>query len=120
VLVVVVGSDETVRRDKRGGRPILNEHLRVKMIDSLKPVDYVLTDYVISEDAHPLKLFDLLFEKLRPDAYVVNEDAFDLPYRRDLAKKHRVSLVVLPRTAPKEFEGISTTKIIDRLRNLKD
>jgi cytidyltransferase-like protein len=116
VLVVLVGSDKAVKRDKGPARPILNEHMRIKLVDSLKPVDYTMTDELTSPDKHALHYLDMVFEELRPDVYVANEDAFDIPYRKIFSEKHNAKLVVLKRWSPPEFETISTTKIIGRVK----
>ena len=42
ILVVAVGGDKDIAEIKGPTRPILNEDLRLKMVDSLKPVDYAL------------------------------------------------------------------------------
>ncbi|MDO8574172.1 MAG: adenylyltransferase/cytidyltransferase family protein [bacterium] len=122
VLVVAIPDDEIIKRDKGKHRPILNQYLRIKMVDSLKPVDYVFFDrseYLkeVPKGSHPLHILGNYFAALRPDKYVINEDAFDIPYRKELVKKHGVKLIVLERWFPPEFEGISTTKIIKKLRN---
>ncbi|MEK7074233.1 MAG: adenylyltransferase/cytidyltransferase family protein, partial [Patescibacteria group bacterium] len=45
LLVVAVGNDFNQRVNAKGkGRPVQNEHLRLKMVSSLKPVDYALLD----------------------------------------------------------------------------
>ncbi|MDP2598523.1 MAG: adenylyltransferase/cytidyltransferase family protein [Candidatus Liptonbacteria bacterium] len=118
VLVVMVGSDKAVRRDKGNTRPVQNEHIRMKMIDSLKPVDYTMTDEdeLVPPGKHPLHFVEMVFEKLRPDAYVVNEDAFDIPHRKEFAKKHGVELIILERWCPQEFEKISTSGIIKKIK----
>ncbi len=103
VLVVMVGADAVIRRDKGPERPILNEHLRMKLIDSLKTVDYVFTDRIISADAPPLLFIDWVFNALRPDVYVVNGDGFNMPYREEVSKKYNVDLRVLDRVCPPEF-----------------
>lgn len=118
VLVVMVGSDAAVKRDKGESRPIVNEHMRLKLIDNLKPVDYSFTDFLPPPDAHPLDYIDKVFAELKPDIYVVNVDAFDMPYRHAVAKKHNAKLVVLARSCPPEFENISTSKIIKKIQHL--
>ena len=118
ILVVMVGCDAVLRRDKATGRPIINEHLRQKMVDSLKPVDYTFLDHILPDAPHPLYIIDMVAGKLKPDAYVINKDAWDIPYREQFSKKHGVPLVILDRTAPPEFEGISTTKIIEKIKSL--
>lgn len=116
VLVAMVGSDAAIRRNKGPLRPILNEHLRLKMIDSLKPVDYVFIDDRSDKTKHALDVIEMVFKDLKPDAYVVNDDGFEIDYRKEFAKKHGIPMIVLPRTAPPEFEGVSTTKIIDKIK----
>ena len=59
-------------------------------------------------------------KQLKPDVYVVNDDAFDIPGRKEILKRHpNVAMRVLKRWAPKNFDSISTTKIIERIQNLK-
>ncbi len=62
--------------------------------------------------------FDVMRE-LQPDVWFVNEDGFDLEYRRELAQEVGMELIVAPRWCPKEFEGISTTKLIEKIKALK-
>jgi rfaE bifunctional protein nucleotidyltransferase chain/domain len=118
ILVVMVGADKVINRNKGKARPILNEYVRVKMIDSLKPVDYTIIDNFVPADQHPLHQIDTVIEELRPDVYVVNQDAFDLPYRRTFAEKHGTKLMILERNCPPEFEKISTSKIIEKIKKL--
>lgn len=118
ILVVMAANDEVLKKNKGAGRPVLNEHVRIKMIDSLRPVDYCLLDTSADETLHPLHCLHEIFDALRPDVYVINDDAFDIPYREELVKKYATKLVVLPRSAPKEFDGVSTTKLIEKIKHL--
>ena len=118
ILIVMVGGDSPVKRDKGANRPILNEHARLKLIDSLKPVDYCFIDNFVSPGAHPLSYIDQVIRELKPDAYVINEDAKDIPYRKALAERHGVKLVISARACPPEFENISTSKIIKKIKEL--
>lgn len=115
VLVVVVGDDVSVREVKGNTRPILNQHVRLKMVSALRPVDYCLVGPPPPKKK-PLAFMEYVFENLRPDKYVINDDAFDLASREHFAKKYGMELVVLTRSCPEEFEGISTTKIIDKIK----
>ena len=117
ILVVMVGSDDVIKRDKGSSRPIINEYLRMKMVDSLKPVDYTFLDYILPNPPHPLYIIDMVIEKLKPDAYVINKDAWDIPYRESFTKKHNVPFIILDRTAPKEFESVSTSQIIKKIES---
>lgn len=117
ILVIGVGNDAILRNNKGSERPILNQHIRLKTIDSLKPVDFCLLDD-ISERSHPLAFVDLVLRELKPNIYAINEDAFDISFRKEAAKQHGVDMVILKRWAPKEFEEISTTKIINKIKKL--
>lgn len=114
-LVVGVGNDAAIRNLKGQERPVFNEHVRLKLISSLKPVDYCFLDPTPPGD-QPLNGVELAFAKLRPDLYVINSDAFNIPYRRMLVEKYGVRLAVLERRSPPEFEEISTTKIIEKIK----
>lgn len=115
ILVVGVGCDSIVREYKGAGRPILNEDVRVKIISSFKPVDYVFIDTPrIQGDV--LCFIKDVFGELRPDTYVFNTDAFDIPYREAVAKEYGVKTVVLKRWCPPEFQNISTSAIIRKTK----
>src|SRR3989338_4598654 len=57
ILAVAVGSDAIIRINKGPARPVLNEHLRLKMVDSLKPVDYCFID-AVSDGDNQLMIID--------------------------------------------------------------
>jgi len=117
ILVVGVGSDEITRQRKSSGRPILNEHVRLKNIDSLKPVDFAFIDYISTKE-DKLGLLNTVLDKLRPNYYIINEDAFDIETRKTLCDKYGVALKILPRYCPPEFDRIS--RIIEKIKELKD
>lgn len=120
ILVVAVGDDTTMRKYKGEQRPILNEHIRLKLVDSLKPVDYCFLDkpFEIGETEFFSPL-NFIFRKLKPDVYVINEDASNILGRKKVAEKNNVAIKILGRWCPKEFDNISTTKIIEKIKSLK-
>jgi cytidyltransferase-like protein len=118
VLVVMVGTDFNVRNYKGENRPFLNQHTRLKTVSSLKPVDYALLD-LEAPDGDVNAIIARVFRELRPDFYVVNDDASELSRRRKMAEGTTTRVVVLPRTCPPEFENISTSKIAEIIRREK-
>jgi len=56
VLVVGINSDQSVKRIKGEKRPIMPESMRAYLLDSLKPVDYV----VIFHEDTPKKIIKLI------------------------------------------------------------
>ena len=113
ILVVAVGDDVTVREYKGPRRPYQNEHIRLKMVNALKPVDYALLDTPRkvgeNEFFSPLSL---IFDKLKPEYYAINEDGFSVSRVTQLARAFGVEPVILRRTCPREFGDISTTKLV--------
>ena len=106
-LVVGLNSDESVRRLKGEGRPVIPAGLRKYFLSELRSVDLVI---VFQEDT-PLDLIQLI----RPDVLVKGED-----YKgrevvgRDIVESYggRVELVPL-------LPGFSTTDLINKLKSAK-
>lgn len=115
VLVVAIGDDEIIKI-KGSDRPILNEHIRLKMLDSLRIVDYCFK-HKNSKGPFLNFFMEEVFEQLRPDTWVINEDASEIPYRQELAKKYNIELHILERKCLPEFEEVSTSKIIKKIRS---
>lgn len=104
-LVVGLNSDDSVRRLKGPGRPILNEGDRAALLSSLSCVDLV----VIFRDDTPLALI----EALQPDILVKGGD-----YRpeqvvgKDMVEALGGRVVILPLA-----QGYSTTGIVEKVLN---
>ncbi len=116
ILVVTVGNDFMIKRNKGNSRPILDEDNRLKIVSALKPVDYCLLEKTVL--SHPLAHIEFVLKRLRPDYYVINEDAFDIAYRKQLVSDYNTRLIVLKRKCPKKYDNISTTKIIEKIKRL--
>ena len=114
ILIVGVGSDAIIKYNKGVGRPILNEQLRVKMISSLKPVDYAYID-TLGEFNVPLSSLDVALDRLRPNIYAVNSDGFNMDYRRGIMDKYNVEMIVMERKCPDQYDNISSTRIIEKI-----
>jgi D-beta-D-heptose 7-phosphate kinase / D-beta-D-heptose 1-phosphate adenosyltransferase len=102
-LVVLVNSDESVRRLKGADRPLQPQEDRVAVLRALTAVDEVI---VFDEDTPVAAL-----ERLRPDVFVKGGD-----YRRDELPETRVleswggSVAIVP-----YVPGRSTTRLIEEL-----
>jgi len=116
ILVVGIGGDAVIKRLKGSQRPIMNEHVRLKTVTSLKPVDYCVLD-THEHPLHPFEFVEAVMRTLRPDVYVVNHDAFDMPSRKKLTQDFGVKLEILKRWCPPEFENISTTRLVEKIKN---
>ncbi|MBI2045829.1 MAG: adenylyltransferase/cytidyltransferase family protein [Parcubacteria group bacterium] len=115
ILVVAVGSDAIIKKYKGANRPILNEHIRLKSVDSLKSVDYCFLDTLTPEHVW---LDEKILDLLRPDIYIINKDAPYKEMREEATSKRGIRMVVLDRQCPTEFENISTMGIIKKIKKL--
>ena len=116
VLVVAVGSDVVIEY-RKPGRPIMNETARLKMIDSLKPVDYCYLDTITTPE-NLLGGVEYAFKNLRPRVYAINDDAFDIEIRRALCSQFKVLMRIIDK-AQSEFPLMSTTAIIEKICSLR-
>lgn len=106
-LVVCLNSDESVRRSKGRGRPIVPAADRMAMLEALEPVDAVA---VFDEDT-PAALLELL----RPDVWVKGGDyaVTDLP-EADVVRRHGGEIVIIP-----IVEGYSTSRLVSAVRTAR-
>jgi phosphoheptose isomerase len=103
VLVVGVNADETVRRLKGAGRPVVPEAQRAEIVAGLRAVDRV----VVFEEPTP----ELALNRLRPEVHAKGADYGDRPMpERSLVESYGGRVVLLP-----FVDGVSTTSIVSRL-----
>lgn len=110
-LVVVVACDDTVRKKKH--EPITPEHMRVRIVGSLKPVDRAM----IGKSGD---IFETVKE-IKPDKIVLGFDQkFDeATLREDLAQRGLGRIEVI--RADECAEDLNATrKIIDRIRKTEN
>jgi rfaE bifunctional protein nucleotidyltransferase chain/domain/rfaE bifunctional protein kinase chain/domain len=98
-LVVLLNSDDSVRRLKGPGRPVHREADRADMLRALACVDEVL----VFDDETPVEVL----RELRPDVFVKGGDYAVLDVERSVLEEWGGSVVVLPYVA-----GRSTTAIL--------
>ena len=112
ILVIGIGSSRSIQKYKSKA-PIINEVMRIKMLDSLRVVDYVFLDLT----NNILTLLEQVLPELKPNYYVVNTDAKMIPDRKKVAKHYGIKMITLERKCPPEYKNISTTNIINKIRN---
>lgn len=100
-LVVVINSDDSVRRLKGEGRPVIGQDDRLRMLLALRVVDGV----EIFDEDDPSRIL----ERVRPDVWVKgNEYAeSDMP-EAEVVRRHGGRVILLPR-----IPGRSTTEILE-------
>lgn len=107
LLVVAINSDDSVRRLKGPGRPILPQNERGKILAALEMVDYV----TLFEEDTPQAIIELL----RPDILIKGGDyKLHEIVGRDFVESTGGKVVTIP-----FVEGMSSTNIIDRIVRAK-
>jgi rfaE bifunctional protein nucleotidyltransferase chain/domain len=104
VLVVGINSDDSVRKLKGSGRPVLNEQARASLVAALRDVDYVLV--------FPEPNVEALLEELHPDVHAKGTDytADTVPER---AAAHRLGIRIAIVGDPKDH---STRTLFNSIR----
>jgi D-beta-D-heptose 7-phosphate kinase/D-beta-D-heptose 1-phosphate adenosyltransferase len=104
VLIVGLNSDTSVKRLKGKDRPINSESDRARILDALKPVDYV----VIFEEDTPLRLIQMV----KPDVLVKGGDyKVEEIVGSEFVMSYGGKVEIIP-----FVEGKSTTKIIQKIK----
>lgn len=104
-LIIGLNSDDSVRRLKGNNRPILLQNERAEILDSLKPVDFV----VIFEDDTPEKLIRII----KPDFLVKGGDyKIDEIAGATFVRSYGGKVVLVP-----FIEGKSTSKLIQKIKD---
>jgi rfaE bifunctional protein nucleotidyltransferase chain/domain len=104
VLIVGLNSDTSVQRLKGKDRPINSESDRARILDALKPVDYV----VIFEEDTPLRLIQMV----KPDVLVKGGDyKVEEIVGSEFVMSYGGKVEIIP-----FVEGKSTTKIIQKIK----
>lgn len=118
ILVVGVGSDYDIKKNRSDHRPIQGEQIRLYTVDNLKPVDYCCINEPMKENKHRLESEKEVLQLLQPDIYAINDDAFDIPYRQKITNELGIKLTIGKRgeNIPLFLEGISTTELIRLLQ----
>jgi D-beta-D-heptose 7-phosphate kinase/D-beta-D-heptose 1-phosphate adenosyltransferase len=99
-LIVGINSDESTRKLKGKDRPVNNQDIRKKMLESLRFVDEV----IIFEEDTPYELIN----KIKPDIIVKGSD-YSV---NDVVGKDLAEVVIIPNEP-----GYSTSSIISKIKN---
>lgn len=104
ILIVLINSDASIKRNKGKDRPIVNQNERAEIISALESVDFV----VIFDEDKPL----LLLEKIKPHKHIKG-GSWD-----SIRMKEEKEFILKWEGEYKNFdleEGFSTTSIIDKI-----
>ena len=105
-LVVAINSDKSVKKIKGPTRPIINQNQRAEIVSSLECVTFV----TIFDEDNPFNLI----KKIKPDFLIKGSNwKYDEIVGKEFVESYGGQIIRIKLT-----EGISTTKIIERIKNL--
>ena len=106
VLVVALDDDESVKKVKGAGRPVLNQFERAQIISALDCVDYVI---IFSTD----KLRQIL-EKIKPDFLTKGEDYIGKEVvGKEIVERYGGKVILIPFS-----QKGSSSEIIDKIKKV--
>ena len=106
ILILLINTDKPVKKNKGNLRPILKENIRLKILSSIKYIDYIIP----FDDKTPVKLYRMI----RPDILVKGRQ-----YRKDKIAGSKIILKYGGKIKlVKMVNKISTSIIIDKIKNL--
>lgn len=103
-LIVVVASDETVKRRKHN--PIMPQNVRRKLVEALKPVDRAVVGYA----GDPLTIV----EEINPDIIALGYDQ-EMKGLEDELKRRGLNTQVVRCSKYREYDLNGTRKIIQKI-----
>ncbi|MFH1895871.1 MAG: adenylyltransferase/cytidyltransferase family protein, partial [bacterium] len=111
VLVVGTPSNQSMRRQKGAGRPIIDEQSRAELLCYLKGVDYVV---IFGENTVLATL-----KTLKPDIFQTVDDVWNKNYKNSpeyrAVTKYGGKVVL----CPKQAEGVSATQLINKAAKIR-
>jgi D-beta-D-heptose 7-phosphate kinase/D-beta-D-heptose 1-phosphate adenosyltransferase len=104
-LVVLLESDETIRKNKGNNRPINNQENRAKMLMSLKVVDEVVKLPEMKTDE---EYFNLI-RNIKPSVIAITDGDKRISQKKEQAKTVGAKLVIVTKLIPQQ----STSRVIE-------
>ena len=104
-LIVLLESDENIKKEKGNNRPINNQENRAKMLMSLKVVDKVINLPEMKTDEE----YVVLIKKISPSIIAITDGDKRLIQKKEQAKIIGAKLVVVTKLIPQQ----STSRVIE-------
>ncbi|MDD4027246.1 MAG: adenylyltransferase/cytidyltransferase family protein [Candidatus Shapirobacteria bacterium] len=105
ILVILLESDENIKKNKGQNRPINNQENRAKFLTKLKIVDRIIKLPEMKSDEEYLEII----KKIKPKVVAVSENDVNLNKKKEQAKIVGAKLIEVTKTVPQQ----STSKIIE-------
>ena len=108
ILIVLLESDENIRKNKGQNRPINNQENRAVFLTKLKMVDYVIKLPEMKSDEDYLEIL----KKIKPNIIAVSEGDSALEKKKKQAKEIGARVLEVNKLIPHQ----STSLIIDKIK----
>lgn len=105
-LIVLLESDENIKKLKGVNRPFHNVKERKEVLESLRYVDEIITLPKIIDN----KIYDNLVKKIKPDIIAITEGDLLIERKQEQAKSVGAELKII-----KKYKSHSSSKIADLL-----
>lgn len=105
ILIVLLESDQKVKKLKGPNRPIHTQKMRAKVLAALRAVDYIITLPYMKSDTE----YDKLLSKIKPDVIAVTSKDADTANHKRAAKLVGAKLVCVT----KKISNHSTSRILE-------
>jgi D-beta-D-heptose 7-phosphate kinase/D-beta-D-heptose 1-phosphate adenosyltransferase len=106
VLIIALNSDASIKQYKSADRPIISLDERMKMMAAIEFVDYITW----FNETDPRLLLDII----KPDIHVNGQEYGENCIEAETVKKNGGKIVIVPLVP-----GLSSTKIIEKIHNLR-
>ncbi|MDD2483035.1 MAG: adenylyltransferase/cytidyltransferase family protein [Candidatus Shapirobacteria bacterium] len=108
ILVILLESDENIKKNKGQNRPINSQENRAVFLTKLKMVDYVIKLPEMKNDEEYLEIIS----KIKPKVIAVSDDDKNLIKKKKQAKKIGAKLIKVTNIIPHQ----STSRIIEIIK----
>lgn len=105
ILIVLLESDENIRKNKGPNRPINNQENRAIFLTKLKMVDRVIKLPEMKNDEDYLEII----KKIKPKIIAVSEQDINLEKKKEQAKQIGAKVLIVSKLIPQQ----STSRIIE-------
>lgn len=104
ILIILLESDEKIKKIKGEGRPVNTQAVRAEMLSALEDVNFII---LLPKDMEN-KDYDLLVSRIKPDFIAVTKGDSGLENKKRSAKLVNAKIII----ATNLIEGYSTSKIL--------
>lgn len=106
ILIVLLESDQSVKKLKGKDRPVHSQKMRAKVLSALEAVDFVL----LLPTATSQEIYEQTIDQIKPDIIAITKGYADIKYHKRSAKMTGAKLVYVTNM----IGNFSTSRILNR------